>query len=217
MKSLTISGTKRVNLSKQSLNELRASGNVPCVLYGGAEQVHFQVPAQSFKHLVYTPDVHTVELSIEGSNYNAIMQEIQFHPVSDKILHIDFLQIFPDKAVTMDIPVKLKGTSEGQKQGGKLIQKLKKLKVKALPSKLPDTIDLNIESLKIGDSIKVGQITFPDLTILDAPNNILVGIRITRNVVAETPAAAAAAKAAPAAAKAAAPAAAAAKAAPAKK
>ncbi len=194
MKSLTISGTKRVDLTRQSLRELRASGKVPCVLYGGTEQVHFETPVKDFKSLVYTPEVHTVELAIEGSNYNAILQEIQFHPVTDKILHMDFLQIFADKPVTMSIPVKLIGTSEGQKQGGKLIQKLKKLKSKALLAQLPDSIDLNIETMKIGDSIRVGDIKVDGLTILDAVNNVVVGIRTTRNVVAETPAAAAAAK-----------------------
>ncbi|MEO8149302.1 MAG: 50S ribosomal protein L25/general stress protein Ctc [Bacteroidia bacterium] len=200
MKSIEISGTKRVNLSKQALRELRASGHVPCVLYGGKEQVHFQASAPSFKGLVYTPEVHTVSLSIEGQQFDAKLQEIQFHPVSEKILHADFLQIFPDRAVTMGIPVKLKGTSEGQKQGGRLIQKLKKLQVNALPGKLPDFIEINIEQMKIGDTVKVGDLDYKDLTILDAPNNMVVGIRVTRNVVAETPAPGAAAPAAAAAA-----------------
>ena len=208
MKSIAITGTKRVNLSKAALRVLRASGHVPCVLYGGKEQVHFASPARDFKKLVYTPDVHTVKINMDGTEYDAIMQELQFEPLLDQLIHVDFLQIFADKPVTMEIPIKLTGASEGVKQGGKLVQKIKKVKLKALQANLPDLIEVNIDALKIGDSFRVSDLNVNNATILDSPNNVIVGVRMTRNVV-ETPAAAAkaaapaAAKAAPAAAKAA--------------
>src|SRR5450432_3245143 len=120
MKSTTINGTKRVSLTKQELNKLRADGKVPCVIYGGEKNIHFYAPELGFKSLVYTPDVHTVKLNVDGTEYDVIMKEIQFHPVTDRILHIDFLQIFPDKEVVIDIPIKITGSAEGVKQGGQL-------------------------------------------------------------------------------------------------
>jgi large subunit ribosomal protein L25 len=191
MKSLSIKGTKRVGFSNLELKKLRTDGNVPCVLYGNKqENVHFYAPALSFRDLVYSPNVYTVNIDVEGKHYNAIMKEIQFHPVKDCINHIDFLMIFDDKPVTIDVPVKVTGAADGVKQGGKLIQKLRKLKVSALPGKLPDAIELNVTPLNIGDSIKVGNVNMDGITFLDAPNNIIVGVRLTRNVVEETPAAA---------------------------
>jgi large subunit ribosomal protein L25 len=204
MKSLTIKGTKRVGHSKQELKKLRADGKVPCVLYGGKENVHFYAPILDFRGLVYTPNVYTVNLDVEGQQFMAIMKDIQFHPVNDKILHIDFLQIENDKPVVLGVPVKLKGSSEGVKAGGKLIQKMRKLNVRALPGNLPDEIELDVTTLAIGGAIKVSNVEREGITFLDSPNNIIVAVRVTRNVVEETPAAAAAAPAAAAAAPAAA-------------
>ncbi len=209
MKSLTIKGTKRVGHSKQELKKLRADGKVPCVLYGGKENVHFHAPILDFRGLVYTPNVYTVNLDVEGQQFMAIMKDIQFHPVNDKILHIDFLQIENDKPVVIGVPVKVKGSSEGVKAGGKLIQKMRKLNIKAMPADLPDEIELDVTTLVIGGAIKVSNVERKGITFLDSPNNIIVAVRVTRNVVEETPAAAAAA--APAAAAAAPAAAAAAK------
>lgn len=203
MKSLTISGSKRTDMTKSGIKKLRHSGNVPCVIYGGKEPVHFAAPIMSFKKLVYTPEVHTVQLNVEGQEYNAIMREIQFHPVNDSILHIDFLEFSNDTPVTIDIPVHVSGNSEGVKQGGKLIIKVRKVKVKALPADLPDQIKLNVDHLLIGDSIRVSDLKEKGVTFLDSPNNIIVGVRTTRAVVEETPAAAATGAAAPAAAPAA--------------
>lgn len=208
MKSLTISGSKRTDMTKSGIKKLRHSGNVPCVIYGGKEPVHFAAPIMSFKKLVYTPEVHTVQLNVEGQEYNAIMREIQFHPVNDSILHIDFLEFTNDTPVTIDIPVHVSGNSEGVKQGGKLINKVRKVKVKALPADLPDNIKITVDHLLIGDSIRISDLKEKGVTFLDSPNNIIVGVRTTRQVVEEAPAAAAATPAA-------APAAAAAKAAPA--
>ncbi len=202
MKSLTIKGTKRTEINKQAVKQLRGQGNVPCVLYGGKENIHFASPAMDFKNLVYTGNVHTVQLSIDGTDYNAVMKDIQFHPVTDRIMHIDFLEIHPDKEVVIDVPVKIKGTSEGVKEGGRLIQKLRKLKISALMNDLPDNIEIDITSLKIGDSIRVGNLKKENVTFLDSANNIVVGVRVTRAVVEEeaaAPATGAVAGAAPAA------------------
>jgi large subunit ribosomal protein L25 len=185
MKSLTIKGTKRSEISKQAVKQLRGQGNVPCVLYGGKENIHFATPALDFKNLVYTSDVHTVQLSIDGTDYNAVMKDIQFHPVTDRIIHIDFREIHPDKEVVIDIPVKVKGTSEGVKEGGRLIQKLRKLKISALMADLPDNVEIDITPLKIGDSVRVGDLKKENVTFLDSANNIVVGVRVTRAVVEE--------------------------------
>jgi large subunit ribosomal protein L25 len=203
MKSFQLAGTKRTNLSKQEVKQLRNSDMVPCVIYGGEENIHFSAPMLDFKHLVYSPDVHTVAITVDGATHNAIIQEIQFHPVTDKLLHIDFLAIHDDQDVVMDVPVKITGSAEGVKQGGKLHTKVRKLKISAVPAALPDTIDVDVTALNIGQSVRVGDLSVEGVEFLDSPNNIIVGVRTTRNVV-ETPAEAAAAKpaaAAPAAAK----------------
>ena len=200
MKSFELKGTKRASLTKQDTKKLRDSGMVPCVIYGGDQNVHFSAPILNFRDLVYTPDVYTVKIDVDGESHQAIMQEIQFHPVTDKLMHIDFLSVSPDKKVEISIPVKISGASEGVKQGGKLITNLRKLKVKAFPAKLPDEINVDITPLAIGQSVKIGDLKLDGVEFLDSPNNIIVGVRITRNVV-ETPAEAAKAAAAPAAAK----------------
>lgn len=190
MKSFQLTGTKRENLTKQGTKQLRDAGMVPCVIYGGIENVHFSAPILDFRHLVYSPDAHTVNITVDGAAYQAIVQEVQFHPVSDKLLHIDFLAIHADKNVIMEVPVKISGTSEGQKQGGKLLVKVRKLKIKSLPAFLPDAIEVDVTPLGIGQSVRVGDLKLKGVEFMDSANNIIVGIRTTRNVV-ETPAAAA--------------------------
>ena len=200
MKSLTIKGTKRVGLTKQELKKLRADGNVPCVLYGGKENVHFSTTALELRDLVYSPQVYTVNLDVNGEQHQAVMQDIQFHPVTDKIQHIDFLLLQNNKPVSIAVPVTVKGSAEGVKQGGKLIQKMRKMQISALPANLPDAIEIDVTTLGIGQAVKVANIQRDNITLLDSPNNIIVAVRTTRNVVEENPAAAAAA-AAPTAAK----------------
>ena len=199
MKSLTIKGTKRVGLTKQELKKLRADGKVPCVLYGGKDNVHFSTTALELRDLVYSPSVYTVNLDVNGEQHQAVMQDIQFHPVTDKIQHIDFLLLQNNKPVSIAVPVTVKGSAEGVKQGGKLIQKMRKMQISALPANLPDAIEIDVTTLGIGQAVKVANIQRDNITLLDSPNNIIVAVRTTRNVVEETPAAAAAA--APAAAK----------------
>lgn len=208
MKSVSISGSPRVNVGKTDATALRNAKQVPCVLYGGKEQVHFSVLEADFKNLIYTPSVNTVNLDIAGKKYNAILQEAQFHSVKDNLLHVDFLEIVAGKPVTMNIPVRTTGTSPGVRNGGKLNKKLKTLRVKGLVEKMPDTIDVAIDNLEIGQGVRVSDIKLDGLTFLNAQNITVVSVQITRAVAAEAAAPAAAAKAAaPAAAKAAAPAA----------
>ncbi|MFM7016362.1 MAG: 50S ribosomal protein L25/general stress protein Ctc [Bacteroidota bacterium] len=185
MKTIEINGSKRTNISKQEVKSLRNGDMVPCVLYGGEEQVHFSTDLSSFKGLVYTPDVHMVKLSVDGKEYQCVIQDVQYHPVTDVIIHADFLQVFDNKPVTMSIPVKLTGASEGVKMGGKLVTKYRRLKVKALPANLPDFISVDISSLKIGDTIRVRDLNLSDVTLLESPANVIVGVNMTRNVSAE--------------------------------
>lgn len=195
MKSVSISGSPRANVGKKDAKALRNAKQVPCVLYGGKEQVHFSVLAADFKNLIYTPHVHTVELDVAGKKFNAIMQEAQFHRVNDELLHVDFLEIVAGKPVVMNIPVKTTGVSPGVRAGGKLVKKLKTLKVKGLVEKMPDTIDIAIDSLEIGQGVRVGDIKIDGLTMLNAANVTVVGVQTTRAAAAEATAAAAAAPA----------------------
>ena len=221
MKTITLSGSQRKSLGKKETHSLRKEGKVPCILYGGKDIMHFEAIEKDFKHLVYTPDVHMIKLDVGGKQVDAILKDIQFHPVTDSIMHVDFLEVIGDKPVMMDIPVKFNGTPVGVKEGGQMLKKLTKIRVKAAISKIPGTIDLDVVPLKIGDSIRIKDIKYPGVTFLHEPAVTIVAVKTTRAVVEEvTPAAAAAAAVAGApavaGATAAAPAAAAAGAAPAK-
>lgn len=208
MKTLNLSGTQRKTIGRTNANSLRREGKVPCILYGGKDIVHFEAIEKDFKPLVYTPDVHMIKLDVGGKQVDAIMQDIQFHPVTDKIMHVDFLEVLGDKPVVMDIPVNIIGTSVGVKEGGKLLKKLTRIRVKAPISKIPGTIDLNIEPLKIGDYIRIKDLKYEGVTFLHEQNVTVVAVKVTREVVEEvTPAAAAAAAVAGAAPAAGAPAA----------
>jgi len=194
MKTIEIKAEARKNLGKKETEKLRKQGMVPGVLYGGSEPVHFYVPENNLRHLVYTPNVYIVNLTIDSRNTKAILQDIQFHPVTDKILHIDFLLLQNNKPVSIAVPVTVKGSAEGVKQGGKLIQKMRKMQISALPANLPDDIEIDVTALGIGQAVKVSNIQRDNITLLDSPNNIIVAVRTTRNVVEENPAAAAAAE-----------------------
>ncbi|HLC83428.1 MAG TPA: 50S ribosomal protein L25/general stress protein Ctc [Bacteroidia bacterium] len=203
MKSVSISGSPRANVGKTDATALRNAKRVPCVLYGGKEQVHFSVLEADFKDLIYTPHVNTVDLDVDGKKFKAILQEAQFHTVKDNLLHVDFLEVIAGKPVTMSIPVKTTGTSPGVRNGGKLNKKLKTLRVKGLVEKMPDTIDIAIDKLEIGDGVRVGDLKIDGLTFLNAANVTVVNVQVTRVVVEEpkvaAPVAAAATPAAPAA------------------
>lgn len=180
MKTLEIIGYKRANLGKSEAKRLRAESYVPGVLYGGDEQVHFYSPMILFRDLVYTPKAHFVTLNIEGTEYSCILQDIQFHPVSEIILHADFLLLKDDKEVKMDIPVKTVGVAPGIQAGGKLVMKQRKLSVKALPANMPDYIEVDISKLGLGKSTKVGEIKTDNYEILNSPLVSVASVEVPR-------------------------------------
>ena len=180
MKTLEIIVKRRNELGKKSTRKLRAEGNVPCVMYGGEETIHFYAHDNSFKDLIYTHHVHMINFSIDGKPHKAILQEIQFHPVTDKILHIDFIEVFDNKTAIVEIPIALSGNSVGIKNGGKLRQRRRLLKVKGLISDMPDVLDVDITDLNIGESFKVRDIQFDNLEMLDPPQAMVVGVVSSR-------------------------------------
>jgi len=180
MKSLTIKGELRKTLGKKEAKKLREAEKVPAVLYGGDETVHFSVDFSALRPLIYTPNVYLIDLDLEGTTYKAIMQDIQWHPVDEQVLHIDFLKISDDKPVKIEVPVKVSGHAKGIKAGGKLNANLRRLKVKALPKDLPDTIDVDVTDLGLGESIKVGDMDIENVEILNPKSNVVVGVIITR-------------------------------------
>ena len=185
MKSITIKGSKRESVGKAATKALRNAGKVPCVLYGGDQALHFSAEELAFSKLVYTPNVYTATIELEGGEkFEAILQDIQFHPVSDKILHIDFYQLDQAKEVTMEIPVRLIGNSPGVMAGGNLRNPYRKLKVRALPANLPDFINADISKLKIGDKLYVTELASDEFSILHPENTVVAQVRVSRLVVA---------------------------------
>ena len=182
MKTLTINGTKRTELGTKGAALLRRSEQVPCVLYGGQAPIHFSAPEKEFRHLVYTPDIHTVEINLDGNKYIAIKQDIQFHRVTDRILHVDFLELVKGKTIKMELPVRTVGAAPGVRAGGKLIKKLRFLTARGEADKFPEAIEVNLENLQIGDTIRVKDLSHEGLEFLNNENATIVGVRITRNV-----------------------------------
>lgn len=185
MKSITIKGSQRESVGKKETKALRNAGMVPCVVYGGKEPISFSAEEIAFKNLVYTPDVHTVVINIGGTKISAILQDIQFHPVSDRILHIDFYQIFDDKEVTMEIPVRTKGNARGVRNGGTLRMVSRKLRVKALPENLPDFIEADITEMRIGSKMYVTAIKTDNYKIMHTDNTVICQVRTSRTAVTE--------------------------------
>jgi large subunit ribosomal protein L25 len=180
MKSFAISGSRRENVGKRDAKELRYEGKVPAVLYGGDNQIHFAVSAADLKGLVYTPDVHFVDIDVEGTKAQAVLQDIQFHPLTELILHVDFLRINESKPFVMEIPVKLTGTSPGVKMGGKLIQKLRKLRVKAFAKDMPQYVEVGIEVLELGKSVRVGDLSFDKFQVINNADDTIVSVVMSR-------------------------------------
>ncbi len=181
MKSITIKGSQRESVGKVATKALRNAGKVPCVLYGGDKPVHFSAEEKAFKALVYTPNVYTATIELDGQKQKAVLQDIQFHPVTDKILHVDFYQIFDDKPLTMEIPVKLVGVSKGVMIGGSLRHNMRKLKVKALPADLPDYLEADITELEIGNKLYVTSLANEKYTFLHPENTVVAQVRMSRN------------------------------------
>ena len=185
MKTVSLSGSPRASVGKTDAATLRAKGQVPCVIYGGNEQIHFYADERAFKNIIYTPDTNLVNITIDGKNYLTVLQEAQFHKINDKLIHADFLQVIEGKPVSVQIPVKTVGQSQGVKDGGKLTVKMRKLKVRGLVNKLPERIEINIENLGIGKSISIGDINIDGVTLLHPKNISVVSVQTTRNVAAE--------------------------------
>ena len=197
MKSITIKGSERESVGKVSTKALRNAGMVPCVVYGGEQSaIHFTAEEKAFKSLVYTPNVHTVVIELEGGKkINAILQDIQFHPVSDKILHIDFYQLFDDKEITLEVPIKIAGNSKGVMAGGVLNINNRKLKVRALPANLPDFVEVNISNLEMGNKLYVTDVPVNNYKLLHTDNTVICQVRISRAAMKAAQEAAKAAKA----------------------
>ena len=180
MKTIEIKGSLRKELGKKSTKKTRKAGNVPCVIYGKEVNIHFEAHENSFKNLVYTHEAHLVKLDLEGDIFNAVLHDIQFHPVTDKIIHADFVQIFENKPIIIDIPVTVTGDAEGVKAGGKLIVKRRHLKVKGLANDLPEDLVIDVTELKIHHSIKVSDLTFDKIELLDPKITTVVSVATSR-------------------------------------
>ena len=180
MKSITIQGTKRESVGKKSTKALRDAELVPCVVYGGAETLNFSAEERAFKGLVYTPEAHTVSIEVDGQTIPAVLQDIQFHPITDKILHADFYQLSEDKPVVMEVPVRLTGRAKGVVSGGAMRQSFRKLKLKALPANLPDEIVVDVTPLKIGNKLYVGDIKTNNFTFMHPDNAVVVAVKMSR-------------------------------------
>ena len=185
MKSIDLKGTARTIAERSSeqaraLKALRKNNGVPCELYGAGENVHFTVTTDALRNLVYTPHIYVVNLDVDGKQVKAIMKDIQFHPVKDTILHVDFYQISEEKPIVMEVPVKLEGLAEAVKAGGKLALQLRKLKVKAPYTSIPEQLVINVSALQLGKTIKVGELSFEGLELLNAKDAVVCAVKLTR-------------------------------------
>jgi large subunit ribosomal protein L25 len=180
MKTFKLSGVVRTDVGKKATNAVRNSGNIPCVLYGGEQNISFQVVAGDVRKLIYTPEIFAVDLTIDGKQTKAILKDLQVHPVSDKVLHIDFLEVFDNKPVQINVPVRLEGLAEGVKAGGKLQQNIRTIKVKALINNVPEQLKVNVEKLGTGKTIQVGELSFPNLELLTTKSAIVATVKATR-------------------------------------
>lgn len=177
-----MSGSLRANVGKKDAKQHRANGNVPCVLYGGKEEIHFVLSAKDLGSVVFTPYAYQINLTIEGKSYNTILQEVQYHPVTDDFVHADFMEVLPGKTVTVSVPIRIEGNSKGVLRGGKLQKKYRKLKLRALPADMPEEAVVNISELDINDTIKVEDIKIKNVQLLDIPSSVVVTVTSTRAV-----------------------------------
>ncbi len=198
MKHIAINGSKRTDVGKKATKEVRRNGNVPCVIYGEKkdangqpEAIHFEVSEKQIQSVIYSPNIYLVEISIDGVEHKAILKEIQFHPVKDTVLHVDFLEVTPEKPIVMAVPIAPQGLAEGVRAGGKLISMVRKLKVKALYDSIPEKLNIDVTTLGLGKSIKVGELSFEGLELVTPKEVVVCTVKMTR---AAMGAAAAAAK-----------------------
>ncbi len=187
MKTVSLSGSPRENVGKKDAKKHRREGKIPCVLYGGKEQVHFTIPEKEFSKIIFTPEVYILKISINGSEYQAILQDVQYHPVSDVVLHADFLEVIPGKPVVIGVPVKVTGNAPGVIKGGKLRKKLRKLLVKGLVEDLPEVIEISISKLDLNDNVKVRDLSLPNLEFMNHPNSEILGVKTARGAGMDEP------------------------------
>lgn len=199
MKQISINGTARTELGKKAAKAIRNSGNVPCILYGEKkdangqpEAIHFSVSEKEINKLIYTPHIYLVDINIDGEDHKGILKEVQFHPVKDNVLHVDFLEVHAEKPIVMGVPIAPQGLAEGVRAGGRLITMVRKLNVKALYSAIPEKLNIDVTALQLGKSIKVGDLHFENLELVTPKEVIVCTVKMTR---AAMGAAAAAAKA----------------------
>jgi large subunit ribosomal protein L25 len=192
MKTFDLKGTLRKELGKKATKQVRKEDSIPCVLYGSGEPVHFVANEKEYGHVINTPSTYQINLDIDGTIHQAIMRDIQFHPVSDRVLHIDFIRIAEGKPVTVSIPARLEGFAKGVQQGGKLKLEMRRVTVKGLITTIPDELLLDVTNIEVGQSIKVRDLSYPEFEILDPKNAVIASVKTTRAAkgAAETPAAA---------------------------
>ncbi len=182
MKAVSLSGALRAHVGKKDAKKQRREGLIPCVLYGGKEQVHFTLKELDFGHLIFTPEVYLINLTLDGKEYRAILQDVQYHPVTDKVLHADFLEIIPGKPIIIRLPLHFVGNVPGVIAGGRLVKKLRKILVKGLVDDMPDFIEINMSHLNIGDNITVKELKVEKLMFLENPNSVVVGVKTARAI-----------------------------------
>ncbi len=180
MKTVSLSGSLRENVGKKDAKALRKAEMVPCVLYGGAEQVHFATEAKNFKKILFTPECFIINFTIDGKSYNTILQDIQYHPVTDEVLHADFLFVHEDKPISVSLPVRIEGQAPGVMRGGKLEQRMRKIMVSGLSKDLPEEITVSISKLNIGEAIKVKDIAIDNVSTVTAGSSVIVAVRAAR-------------------------------------
>ncbi len=188
MKSIDIKGTLRTETGKKATKQIRKDGSVPCNLYGEKrgenglpEALSFSVTAAGLRNLVYTPEIYSVNLDIDGKQYTAVMRELQFHPVTDQLLHVDFYEVTPKKPIVMEVPIKLNGLAEGVRAGGKLAANVRKLKVRAPYTQIPERLDIDVTSLGLGKTIKAGELKFEGLELVTSPSVVVCQVKMTRS------------------------------------
>jgi large subunit ribosomal protein L25 len=183
MKTVSLSGSPRENVGKKDAAHLRAEGRVPAVIYGGDEQIHFSLDLIEISKYIYTPEVFMFEMEVGGKKYEAILKDLQFHPVNDRIIHIDFLQVLEGKAVKMELPVRITGSSIGVRNGGRLSVLFRRIKINGLPKDFPEFAELDITKLRIGQALRIKDITIPGATILHNPHSVVVAVKRARGSV----------------------------------
>ncbi|MGB0428078.1 MAG: 50S ribosomal protein L25/general stress protein Ctc [Flavobacteriales bacterium] len=185
METVKLSAQARVNLGKKESKALRAAGSVPCVIYGGEKNIHFSAQDNDLRNLVYTPNVYRVEVEIDGTTHTAILKDIQFHPVTDKVIHIDFMELVADKEITLNVPIRLEGSAKGVMNGGKLRKNMRQLTVRATPANLPDSITIDVTELAIGNSTRVSDLQGNDFDILNPSSAVIVAVKMARGAAAD--------------------------------